>query len=68
MSRMNNQKRLDQISGLWEELGVTQILEQVVPLNRRYLVDRLLRVLAGVEDVEDDRLPRILADVEDVED
>jgi hypothetical protein len=53
MSHMNSQKRLDQISDLWEELGITQLLEQYVPLNRRYLVDRLLRILAGVEDVED---------------
>ena len=68
MGHMSSHKRLDQISGLWEELGITELLEQVVPLNRRYLVDRLLRVLAGVEDVEDDRLPSILAGVEDVED
>ena len=65
---MNSQKRLDQISGLWEELGITQILEQVIPLNRRYLVDRLLRTLADVENVEDDRQLRILAAIEDVED
>ena len=68
MSHMNSQKRLDQISGLWEELGITQLLEQYGPLNQRYLVDRLLRILAGVENVEDDRQLRILAGVEDVED
>jgi len=65
---MNSQKRLDQISGLWEELGITELLEQVVPLNRRYLDDRLRRVVAGVEDVEDDFLPCIRAGVEGVED
>ena len=68
MSCMNNQKRLDQISGLFEELGIIQLLEQYVPLNRRYLVDRLRRILAGIEDVEEDRLLHILAGVEDVGD
>jgi hypothetical protein len=68
MSHMHSQKLLDQISDLWEELRITQLLEQYVPLNRRYLVDRLLRILAGVEDVEDDRQLRIPAGVEDVED
>jgi len=68
MSRMNNEKRFDQISGLWEELGITQLLEQYGPPNQQYLVNRLLRILAGVENVEDDRQLRILAGVEDVED
>jgi hypothetical protein len=40
-----NSAQLDQIQTLWDELGVTELLEEHIPLPRRYLVDRLVRLI-----------------------
>jgi hypothetical protein len=37
--------QLDQIQDLWEQLSITELLEEHVPLNRRYLVDQLQRLI-----------------------
>ena len=49
-SDMNEQKRLDAIIKLWDELDIPQLLEKHVVPHRRYLVDRLCRLLEGVEE------------------
>jgi hypothetical protein len=46
---MDAKKCLEAIEELWDELGITELLEEHVPLDRRYLVDRLVRYLNGVE-------------------
>jgi hypothetical protein len=51
---MNARDRLDAISKLWDELGITELLEEHIPLPQRYLVDHLLRYLNSSESVEDD--------------
>jgi hypothetical protein len=43
-------RSLDEIGKPWEELDITQLLEKYIPLDRRYLVDRLVRLLHGIED------------------
>jgi hypothetical protein len=52
---MNAQNKLEVIQNLWDELGITDLLEEHVPLPRRYLVDRLLKFLNGSETTEDDQ-------------
>ena len=37
--------QLNQIQNLWEQLSVTELLEEHVPLDQRYLVDRLVRLI-----------------------
>jgi len=40
-----NDKYLDAIQNLWEEIGITQLLEEHVSLPRQYLVDRVVRLI-----------------------
>ena len=42
---MNTPTQLDFIQDLWDDLNITQLLEEHVPLPRRYLVDRLVRLI-----------------------
>ena len=51
---MTAEAGLDAISELWDELEITQLLEEHIPLHRRFLVDRLLRYRNDTEDVEGD--------------
>jgi hypothetical protein len=51
---MTAEARLDAISELWDELDITQLLEEHIPLHRRFLVDRLLGYLNDTADVESD--------------
>jgi hypothetical protein len=39
----------DQFGQLWDELDITRLLEQHIPLQRRYLVDRLRRIQVEIE-------------------
>jgi hypothetical protein len=38
-------EHLEAVQGLWAELGLTRLLEEHIPPERRYLVDRLVRLL-----------------------
>ena len=42
---MNTSTQLDLVQRLWDELEITKLLEEHIPLDRRYLVDRLLRLI-----------------------
>jgi hypothetical protein len=35
--------QLELIQETWDELGVTELIKEHVPLNRWYLIDRLVR-------------------------
>jgi hypothetical protein len=42
---MNISTQLDLVQSLWDQIEITQLLEKHVPLDRRYLVDQLLRLI-----------------------
>ena len=58
---MSARDRLNTISKRWDELDLTTILKEQIPLPRRYLLDHLLRCLdcteAGECDAQQTELP-----------